>query len=140
MTVKPWRFLQGDIENENHVKLLVGNYKNPTQGIQVLHSLPGHISGCHFLISFFKELVLLSSFSLSGINFKQNLYLRQKSDGDFSNHNEFVLHNKSPCISSLDMLLCTLNTSVARARKFLVCMVTDPSFPNKSSKKDPLSL
>ena len=68
-TMKPWRFLQGDIENKNQVTLLVGNYKNPTRGIQVLHSLHGQISGCHLLISFLKELRLLSSFSLSGTKF-----------------------------------------------------------------------
>ena len=32
-TVKQRRFLQGDIENENQVALLVGNYKKPTRGM-----------------------------------------------------------------------------------------------------------
>ena len=29
--LKPWSLLQGDIENENQVTLLVGNYKNHGQ-------------------------------------------------------------------------------------------------------------
>ena len=30
---KPWRFLQGDIENENQLTLLVKNYKKLTREI-----------------------------------------------------------------------------------------------------------
>ena len=33
-------------------------------------------------------------------------------------------YTKSPCISSLDMLLCTLNIAVAKISEFLVCIVT----------------
>ena len=29
--VKPWRFLQGDIDNENQVTLLMGNYEKKTK-------------------------------------------------------------------------------------------------------------
>ena len=47
---------------------------------------------------------------------------------------------KRSYISSVDMLLCTLTISVARTCTFLVCMVTDPSFTNKSAKDDILSL
>ena len=49
-------------------------------------------------------------------------------------------YTKSPCISSVDMFLRTLNISVARTCKFLVCMVTDPLPANKSAKDDVLSL
>ena len=44
-------------------------------------------------------------------------------------------YKKGPCISSVDMLLCALNISVARTYKFLVCMVTDPSFTDNSAKR-----
>ena len=62
-------FLQVDIENENQLTLLVGNFKKPTRGIQLLQNLHGQILGCHLLILFLKELILLSSFSLSGVKF-----------------------------------------------------------------------
>ena len=38
------------------------------------------------------------------------------------------------------MFLCNLNLSVTRTCKFLVCMLTDPFFANKSAKDDVLSL
>ena len=62
-------FLQRDIENKNQVILLVGNYKRPTPGILVLHSLQKENSDCHLLISCLKELIQLSLFTLSGIKF-----------------------------------------------------------------------
>ena len=54
MIIKPLKFLLGDIENENQVTLLVGDYKNPIRDIKFL----GQSSGSHFLISFVKELIL----------------------------------------------------------------------------------
>ena len=62
-------FLQRDIENKTQITLLVGNYKRPTPGILVLHSLQKENSDCHLLISCLKELIQLSTFTLSGIKF-----------------------------------------------------------------------
>ena len=46
-----------------------------------------------------------------------------------------LFYKKGPCISSVDMFVCTLNISVEKTCKFLVCMVADPSFANKSTKR-----
>ena len=50
------------------------------------------------------------------------------------------LTQKSPCVSSVNTFLCIFNILEKRTCLFLVFMVTDPSFANKSAKDDILSL
>ena len=53
---------------------------------------------------------------------------------------QIIMSQKRSCISSVDMLnmpkCYTLNLSVVKNSKFLVCMVTDPFFADKPANDD----
>ena len=97
--------------------------KKATRGMQVLHSLPGQSSGCHLLIPFLKRLILLTSFSLSGIKFHilglrfdtlfiivvTTIYSCKSKMMGISKIIMNLSNANRPCISSVNMFLYTLN-------------------------------
>ena len=113
--IKLLMFLLGDIENENQVTLLVGGLQKSNSRYKVLKQptrtdfrLPSFSFICegadtivYQVLSFNFQVQNMICFQNHG---KQNLYLGEQNDRDFSNYNESVLHKK---VATLVLSACS---------------------------------
>ena len=120
----------------------IKNYMNPAWGICILYSLYRQFSVCHFLICLLKELTSSNSFNVLGT---KSHILGTKLDKHRSVIDSFnVRYRKKIKNTSSYHYFGKCKKfqpkSFASTIKFPLCMVTDLSLSNNSSKEEVFSL